>query len=321
MSRTVFFAANPSIGTTFFLDRFHVGGINRCPRVVEWADGKALIAARAYKTLGGECVAVFPADQEIGGCLQALLHSNSVETKTIPILNPIRRTYSISDMSCSPPIETEILPLGPAVSAFECGELVRLCVVACKTATKCCLSGSLPPGAPNNFYAIIANAIKKNNPNCLVLLDACGPALSSGLSNAIDILKINIHEFHQLLSVENSERSPEMIMIRMGQLAKEWGISHMVVTQGEDSLLAWSGTGNNYVGMPPSVNVVNTIGAGDCFSAGLLFGMDRGIGEGLLMGIATASAAVMTPIPGELDVETVQRLRARVELSKIRNGN
>jgi 6-phosphofructokinase 2 len=58
-------------------------------------------------------------------------------------------------------------------------------------------SGSLPVGAPDDFYARIARIAKDRGAR--MILDASGPALAAAVAEGVDLIKPNLREMRELI--------------------------------------------------------------------------------------------------------------------------
>ncbi len=94
------------------------------------------------------------------------------------------------------------------------------------------------------------------------------------------------------------------------------GAQRVVVTAGKEPALAFDGEKFWRI-TAPKVAVVNPIGSGDAFTAGLVWRLLRGedLGQACRWASATGAANALTLMAGEVDREEVERLAeaAKVE--------
>jgi fructose-1-phosphate kinase PfkB-like protein len=96
------------------------------------------------------------------------------------------------------------------------------------------------------------------------------------------------------------------------------GARWAVVTAGAD--VSWITDGaRSWTIRPPSVEVVNPIGSGDSFAAGLACGLARGqdVAEACRLGTACAAANAMTRDAGHVDPADVARLHRAIVLEPV----
>lgn len=103
----------------------------------------------------------------------------------------------------------------------------------------------------------------------------------------------------------------------MRELA-ERGARRVVVTAGKEPTLAFDGQSFWKV-QAPSIEVVNPIGSGDAFAAGLLWRLLRGedLGEACRWAAAAGTANTLTPMPGDVNPEDLSRLAGLVAVERL----
>lgn len=108
-----------------------------------------------------------------------------------------------------------------------------------------------------------------------------------------DWLKLNLEEM-QILSGHTNN-----IEASMDDLLKQYQLSGLIVTRGENGALALLKDGDLFSVAPAySSKVVNTVGAGDAFSAVVLLGLNLGWKFGLIMERAQSFASAITTQKG-----------------------
>ena len=90
------------------------------------------------------------------------------------------------------------------------------------------------------------------------------------------------------------------------------------MTAGREPALAFDGKMFRRI-TTPRINVVNPIGSGDAFTAGVVLRLLRGddLGEACRWGAAAGAANALTAMPGELNRQDVIRLAKKVRVQKI----
>ena len=102
---------------------------------------------------------------------------------------------------------------------------------------------------------------------------------------ATDILVLNLQEAQALLNMKIKVRD---LLVKLSEL----GPRIVVITNGAKTLHAYNG--RFYSSPPPEINVVNTAGSGDAFTAGFLAGVIRNFpfSESIKQGQAQASSVI-----------------------------
>jgi 6-phosphofructokinase 2 len=171
--------------------------------------------------------------------------------------------------------------------------------------------GSLPPGLPIDSHARLLR--HGQEAGLVTLLDSSGEPLRQGLAAKPNILKINQREMSELDPDAPNEvdELAEGLQRRLGA----WASDAVIVTLGAKGSLAVTGDGV-YWAKAVDVPVVNTAGAGDALSAGIMLARSRGDGwlAALALGTAAAASVVMTEGTGICFRDEVDRLLAQVEV-------
>jgi tagatose 6-phosphate kinase len=180
------------------------------------------------------------------------------------------------------------------------------------TAAGIILSGSLPPGAPPDYYAdCVAAAITAKK---FVVLDATGEPLRRALKNHPTIIKPNRLELSQ--TVNAPVETDEQIKSAIGKLLA-MGPQWAVVTNGEKETVASDGKGFWKIATP-KVAVVSPIGSGDAFAAGLAVGLagGQGLPDACKLAAACGAANAMTAMAGHLKKSDVDALLKQVAIQQ-----
>jgi 6-phosphofructokinase 2 len=175
-------------------------------------------------------------------------------------------------------------------------------------------SGSLPPGVPADFYARVVRTAKSGGARAV--LDASGDALTAALGEGVFLVKPNLREFQEALSLA-SENISDLIaaareMIRSGKT------EIVALTLGDEGSLlitrdaAWRA-------LAPDVKSVSTVGAGDSFLGAAIATLADGgsLVEALAQGVAAGTAAVLTPGTALCERKDVERLLPQVSVETL----
>ena len=177
------------------------------------------------------------------------------------------------------------------------------------------LIGSLPAGTPTGFYRdLLARTPGK------AVLDARGPELLEALAGRGGVtppllIKPNRSELGRTLGRE-LRTDAELLdgMREMNARGAEW----VVVTDGGGPVHVCS-RDRLYRLRPPSAEVVNPIGCGDCMAAGIALAVYRGVDpvEAVRFGMAAAADKLGRLLPGTVDAERVQALAGSVAVERL----
>ena len=95
------------------------------------------------------------------------------------------------------------------------------------------------------------------------------------------------------------------------------GAAWIVVTNGPAETIVSDGR-SFWKLATPKVNVVNPIGSGDSFAAGLAVGLTDGkdVPEACVLGVACGAANAMTELAGQVRREDAEKLQAQVAIER-----
>ena len=269
---------NPCIDRTIRLERLIPGGLNRAHSATSEAAGKGVNVSYALATEGLPTAAVLPLAAQSAAQYLGLL-ADAVPVVAVPIAGAIRVNVSIIE---SDGTVTKVNEPGPPLAAAEADAIVNAAASASRDGwiVGC---GSLPPGAPRDFYARLA---KLSTSDRRVAIDSSGDALSCAVTAGIALVKPNREELQELV------RRPLATIGEVLDAARE------LIAQGCGAALVSLGAdGAMYVDAGAAAHAearladpANPVGAGDALLAGFLAAGARV--EALPVAVAWAVAAV-----------------------------
>lgn len=267
--------------------------------------GGGINVARVTAKLGRPVEAVYLAGGEVGQMLDRLLAEQGVATRRISIEGQTRLGFIVHETSTG--LEYRFVPEGPAVPADKLEAV--LAVVADHDSDYVVGSGSLPAGAPEDFYARAANAAARRGAR--FVLDTSGAALKATLDRAkVFLAKPSLSELEQFAGRRlGPDDAAEVAADIVGRGAAEL----IAVTLGADGAILASR--ESVIRLPTIlVRVRSAVGAGDSFLAGMVWALMEGkdAGEAFRFGIAAGAAAAMTPGTELCRVEDIGALLPRL---------
>ena len=308
---------SPNIGFdhTVRLAELRAGQVIRTGPATTLAGGKGANVARAALRLGAEVTVIgFLAS---GGRerLRELFADECLPLDGVEVPGMVR--------TCTVLIEDGTNQIGGRVTLLnEPGPMVdqadwaRLGSLVGRTVTpgdRLVCSGSLPPGSPDDAYAVLVALAHRAGAE--VAVDVGGPALALAVQAGADLVSPNLAEAEGLLNGSASEEIDERgddipdRAVRAAAALRQAGARQAVVTAGACGIALADQTGLHW--LPTiAVRVRNPIGAGDSFLAGTMVGRERGLDwrAAVLRGAATASASVEQAGAGVVDPRRVDEL-------------
>lgn len=298
---------NAAIDKTLVVENFHLNAIQRPVIELSLPGGKGCNVARVAKTLGQQPVVAGWVGGFHGQFIEAGLRDEGIQTALVHTAAESRDCTSILD-SANGTI-TEIYEKGRPVTPEELDQFYHLFQEWLPRVQVVTLSGSLPPGVPVDFYAILIGLAHKTGVR--VMLDSSGEPLRIGLEDGRpDLLKCNRAELSE--ATGQLMETLEDIRRLAGDLAARLG-GQVVVTLGEVGAVA-ADRQRTWIIQAPRVKVVSAVGSGDAFLAGLACGILEGrpFEASLRLATAAGSANAMRIGAGVLRVEDVDALSNQV---------
>jgi 1-phosphofructokinase len=274
----------PSIDRTVTLDRLVPGAVNRTSAARVEASGKGVNVTRVLVARGYRSIAVLPAGGAEGEQLLALLAADGIQTRAIASERPVRVNLSV----VLPGGETTKLnEPGATLSADEQAALLTAARDACVVARArwLVISGSLPPGAENLVAAAVAAG---HAVGARVAVDTSGPALAAAIDAGADLVAPNGDE---LTAISGQEVRTPTAAIEVARRVAPTAL--VLVSMGADGAVLVTPNGSWHA-VPPPIEVVNTVGAGDSLLAGFL-AAEGPQAERLARAVAWGTSACLVP--------------------------
>ena len=279
---------NPSIDRTLTVEGFTPGGLNRVISSRDVAAGKGINVALTVSALGldAECIGFMFRDS--GALFEKRLMVNSTAYDFIWLDGAARTNVKVFDRAAE--VVTELNESGREVDAESVEKMTDLVCAHAENSDFLILSGSLPPGCPEDYYRTLIEAVE--GLDCRCVLDADGNRLKSGLEARPFMIKPNRFE----LETMTGRKLETIADIR--EAARQYidqGVEVVAVSLGADGAIILRGDEALYA---PRLNVEvkSTVGAGDSMVAGLVAGFmaEKDLEETFRMGMACATARCMT---------------------------
>ncbi len=306
MSQIVTLTMNPAIDRILSIDHVLSEHKLRCTSVRRDAGGGGVNVTRGIHELGGDSLAVFTCGGYTGEMYRELLDTEGLPNLPIPIAGLTREHIMVIETSTGR--DYRFGECGPELSEQEAEQSLRVICELEPTPDYLVLSGSLPPGAGDDFYARVIEAADSHT---RIVIDTNAPALRPALEMGVYLLKPNARELSELVGRAVEGRQEIEAVSR--QFVEEGKAEVVVASLGAGgSVLVAEGVS---VRVPaPAVRVASKVGAGDSMVAGMVLALDRG--ESLLnavrFGTAAGAAAVMDAETGLGSREAAERLYAEM---------
>lgn len=262
----------------------------RCEEPTYEPGGGGINVSRAIRIMGGETLAIYLAGGPAGQKMEELLREEGIEQKLIKGKQNTRENFMVMESSTNNQFRFG-MP-GAEVSREELDACLQAIKELPDEVEYLVASGSLPPGAPDDFYGKIAQMAQERNIQCVV--DTSGKALQKAAEMGVCLMKPNLRELSQMAGKEKiSAMEQEEIA---NQIIEEGKAKMLIVSLGARGAMLATKEKIEYV-VPPTVSQQSTVGAGDSMVAGIVLSLSRGdeLSDVIKWGVAAGTAATMTP--------------------------
>ena len=282
---------NPALDLTYRVPALHPGETHRAAAPAERAGGKGLNVARVVAQTGGAAFVLTTAGGPSGLRLADDLEASRLPNELVPVGSPTRSSIAIVDESAG---ETTVVnETGGALTGVEWTALrdaaERLAIpAACVVG-----SGSLPPDAPDDFYAeLVAIAAGLGLPS---VIDAVGSPLVRAAEAGAWVVKPNRRELAETTGTDDPVDGARTLL--------DAGAGLVLVSLGAEGMLAVPAAGAPLHLRTGRPLVGNPTGAGDAAVAAVATLLGEGVSDPALLlrrAVAWSAAAVLAPLAGEL---------------------
>jgi 6-phosphofructokinase 2 len=302
---------NPALDRTIEVDGLVADDANRILREARYAGGKGIDCSRVITELGEESITLGFIGGYDGLELEGRLINEGVLCDFTRISGETRTNIILADRKN----KTQIMlnASGPRITPAEVGLFFDKIRSLPHDAEFVVVSGSVPPGVSNTIYAQIITTLKDKG--IRVALDADGELLRHGYKARPFLMKPNIHEFGRLTGVTSTEPGD---ILKEARRITEAGVEMVLISMGARGIVGVTRDLALWV-IPPQVEVVSHVGAGDSTLAGFVYAWTKGMDfpESLSVATAAGTAAVMTPGTELCKRKDVHRIKEQITLKEL----
>ncbi len=278
---------NPCMDKTLSLPIMDLDNPNRV--LLERTDvgGKGVNVARVIRTLEGN--GLLMGFDYIGSPVEKAMATEGVSCALLPVDGDMRVNLKIRETDNGRTVE--INEKGVFHDAALLQQMEHTLLNRCMPGDYAALCGSLPNGAPKDFYGQLVKKLKEKG--CFVAVDCDGEALEKALQAGPSLIKPNLPEF---LALTGACDASLPALLEECRAFHEEGVEMICLSLGPDGALL-STKDQAYFCPAADVPVRGTQGAGDSMLGGLLTALSQGknLPEALQFASAAAGASIMRP--------------------------
>jgi len=280
---------NPAIDRTLSVDRLAFEDRAYINSSRQSAGGRGINASGVIHSFGGKTRAVLISGGAAGKRLEALLKDCGYPVVVVPVKNPIRTNLTITDKHG---LTVNLNEVGPALTGPEVARVEEAVRQSMEGADWLMLCGSAPPGVPASFYAKLIELARQRRVK--TLLHATGDALREGIEARPTVVTPNQPESERLLGRALLTRAHSL---EAAAQIRAMGPELVILSLGSRGAVGAFG-GGLVEALPPHVDAVSPIGAGDALSAVFAWSMSRGQDPAEALRWAVAAGTASARLPG-----------------------
>ena len=302
-------ALNPSVDISYEIQQLPVNRKVRADSTRYYPGSNGINVARSLAELNTpfDCCSVVGG--ESGDLFLRLLGDSLGQSHRIFRVEGETRVNAIL-LQKSPRSQYEIDSAGPEIPPGVLQQMTDCFLSACGTGYGV-LSGSIPPGVPDDYVGRMAQRISEQGG--LAAVDAYGPVLDAALEAQPYLLRLNRYVLEML--VKHRLDSTEAVAESARELQRN-GVRYVCIAVGAEGAVL-VGDDNSLHCSAPRIHVQSTVGSGDALLAGLLTAAHRGesASDMLRLGVLCGSATATKPGTELFRTEDFENLSGRLDVT------
>lgn len=307
---------NTAIDKTLIVPNFQPGRRHRTVEQGTLPGGKGVNVARTLKALGVPVIATGFQGGPTGTRIVEALTAESVLSDFVRIREESRTNTALLDPTNG--IQTEINERGPQVSEAEVELFRDKLLYLASGAAMVVFAGSLPRGVDATIYADLIRDLRRSG--VMVAIDAEGEVLQHAARASPSLVSPNRREAEELVGYEFSGDADAELLDAL-EAVRRLGPTEALITLPDGCAAALKEGIGTVVSRAriPQQEAVAPIGAGDAFLAGFLAARYQGKNdqEALCYAVAAGADSTQRLGAGVIDVDSVARLSASVEVTQL----
>ena len=299
---------NPAIDRTVTVDRLVFEDRAYILNRAETAGGRGINASQVIHAFGGKTVALLTRGGAAGERILKSLEGMGFPFEAVLVAAQSRVNLAISDKQG---LTVKLNEIGASLEPQEVQAVRDLVEARLERSRWLMICGSLQPGVRPHFYCELIELARSRGVK--VLLDTDGEALQHALEAKPEVISPNLPEAERLLGRALITRSQFLEAV---ERIHAMGPQAVILSLGGRGAIGSSPEGI-FEALPPRVDALSPIGAGDALAAAFVWSMDKGksFAECLRWGVAAGTATAA--LPG-IKFPTLQQTRAIYKQVEVR---
>ncbi len=302
---------NPAIDRTVSVDKLVFEDRAYILDRTEAAGGRGINASRVIHSFGGKTLALLTCGGAVGERMSKSLGTLGFPFEVVRVKQDSRVNITISDKQG---LTIKLNEIGAPLEKHELKEIHDLVAARLDKAHWIMICGSIPPHVPPHFYCEIIHLAKKRGVK--TLLDTEGDALLHALEAKPTVITPNQHEGERLLGRALITRSQCLEALERIQ---NMGPESVILSLGSRGAMG-SGPEGVFEALPPHVDALCPIGAGDAMAAAFTWSVEKKktFAESLRWGVAAGTAKAKLPGMTFPTLEQTKAVHKQIELKPAR---
>jgi 6-phosphofructokinase 2 len=271
--------------------------------------GGGINVSRVLKRLNNKSTAIYFEGGFLGKYFSQLINSENISTIPIEIKNNTRENFIVFDQKTN--LQYRFGMPGPEINKIECTQLIKV-IKQIKDIDYLVLSGSMPPNFDENVVGEIAMLCEHKNAKFII--DTSGPALKNHLSKNVFLIKPNINELASLVGLKSIEIEDVPNVAK--EIITNEKCAAICVSLGANGAMLIT-KDRKYRIVPPKVNTISTVGAGDSMLAGIVHKLSIGedLPNAVKFGVSCGTAATLNPGTELCHLADVEKIYSQITIT------
>lgn len=303
---------NPAVDKMLFIKEFSRDNTNRIKKSQDVLGGKGTHVSINLSILGCENRAYGIGYGQTGSRIEEMLREQGVDVRFLHYKDGESRTnYALIEETHACTLITE---KGKEIPRETCEYLLKTLEESLTGGDYLVLAGDASNTEIPYIYNVIMDRLAGRGVR--IFLDTSSENLIRGIDQKPFLVKPNVDELSQVVGKKIT--TEEEILEGIGQIA-EHGIECIAVSRGGDGSIVKYGD-KIYKVEALKVNVINTIGCGDAFLSGLVYGFSKEMAFEDILKLATgvSAATAESDLTVGFDYERAMELKDQVVMERLR---